>query len=259
MKNIFKNTLLVLFLFLVPPGAASGQDKANASYADGVLIVNDMRYEMAAIPAGKFLMGSDSGKADEKPAHLAQLGAFSMGKTEVTFGLWQAVMGEDAEKIEGDKNYPAEGFSWDECDDFINTLNDLTGGNFRLPTEAEWEYACRAGTSGDTYGDLDAIAWYAGTSGGQIHAVGQKQPNAWGLYDMLGNVWEYCQDEYDENYYPTAPIKNPGGRAATDLRVNRGGSSHSGAKVVRAANRSMVHPSNRYGGIGFRLAAGPGN
>ncbi len=270
MNIFFKNNLLVLVLFLVLPGATSGRDKANASFVDGVLIVNDVRYEMASIPAGKFLMGSDSGKTDEKPGHLVQLDAFSMGKTEVTQGLWQAVLGEDPEKINDDKNFPLEGFSWDECNDFIEILNDLTGGKFRLPTEAEWEYACRAGTSGDSYGDLDIIAWYAANSGGEIHAVGQKQPNAWGLFDMLGNVWEYCWDKYDENYYNllTAAgssgsgqkykivVQNPRGPSSSAYRVDRGGGCCSSAGAVRAANRSMSKPRNRYAGVGFRLASG---
>jgi len=269
MNIFFKNNLLVLVLFLVLLGAANGHDKANASFVAGVLIVDGVRYEMASIPAGKFSMGSDSGKTDEKPAHLVQLDAFSIGKTEVTRGLWQAVLGEDPEKINDDKNFPLEGFSWAECNEFIDTLNDLTGGNFRLPTEAEWEYACRAGTSGDSYGDLDAIAWYAATSGSEIHAVGKKQPNAWGLYDMLGNVWEYCRDWYEENYYSPSPLssslggaqykmvaQNPRGPSSGQHCVDRGGGCCSGAGAVRAANRSMVHPSNRYGGVGFRLVSG---
>ncbi len=261
MNKVFNNLFLALVLFVVLPGVTMAQEGPKASYANGVLTVNGVRYELVSIPAGEFMMGSNK-SADEKPVHRVQLGAFRLGKTEVTQGLWQALMGENPSNFKKGNNYPVEPVSWDDCIKFINKLNDLTDGSFRLPTEAEWEYACRAGTSGDRYGDLDEIAWYGGNSGGETNPVGKKQPNAWGLYDMLGNVWEWCQDMYDENFYSNSPAQNPlagivkfGGKISGGFRVIRGGSWVLVAGSVRAAVRSRSDPGDRYYSIlGFRLA-----
>ena len=258
MNKVFKNLFLVLVLFLVLPGVTMAQEGPKASYANGVLTVNGVRYEMVSIPGGTFQMGSNSGDANEKPVHSVTINSFYIGKTEVTQGLWQALMGENPSNFKKGNNYPVEQVSYDDCIKFINKLNDLTDGSFRLPTEAEWEYACRAGTSGDSYGDLDAIAWYADTSGAETHAVGKKQPNAWGLYDMLGNVWEWCRDWYDENFYSNSPAQNTKGPAAGSGRVVRGGSWGVVAGDVRSANRGGSEPGNRGHGIGFRLASGSG-
>jgi len=230
--------------------------KIEATFKNGVLTVNDMRYELALIPDGEFQMGSDSSAAfsDEKPVHTVHIAkSFWLGKTEVPQGLWQAVTGSNPSYFKKGDDYPVEHVSWDDCQAFITKLNQMLGSNyFRLPTEGEWEYACRAGTTGDRYGDIDAIAWYGSNSGSTTHPVGQKQANAWGLYDTLGNVYEYCQDWYGSysSGYQTDPI----GPGAGSLHVIRGGSWLLGAKDVRAAFRIGLSPGGRNGFIGFRLA-----
>ena len=227
-----------------------------ATYANGSLIVDGIRYELASIPAGEFQMGSDSAEAygDEKPVHTVRISkTFWLGKTEVTQALWQAVMGSNPSDFDKGDTYPVETVSWDDCRSFITKLNEMFGGNaFRLPTEAEWEYACRAGTTEDRYGSLDAIAWYYGNSGNTTHPVGQKQANAWGLFDMLGNVWEWCQDWYGG--YSAGYQTDPAGPAAGDARVVRGGTWSSNVWYVRSSSRYIYVPGSRLSGLGFRLA-----
>jgi formylglycine-generating enzyme required for sulfatase activity len=228
----------------------------TATYANGVLTVNSIRYELALIPAGEFQMGSSSVEAniDEKPVHIVLISkVFWMGRTEVTQGLWQAVMGSNPSSFKNGDTYPVETVSWDDCQSFITKLNQMVGGNaFRLPTEAEWEYACRAGTTGDRYGDLDAIAWYNSNSGNTTHIVGQKQANAWGLFDTLGNVWEWCQDWYGG--YGAGYQTDPAGPGSGTSRVLRGGSWYNNAQYGRSSYRYGDDPGIRHSPVGFRLA-----
>ena len=232
--------------------------KSTSPYSNGVLTINGVRYELASIPAGTFQMGSNSSEAypNEKPVHTVQISkGFWMGKTEVTQGLWQAVMGSNPSYFKKGDTYPIENVSWDDCQAFITKLNQMVGGNpFRLPTEAEWEYACRAGTTGDRYGNIDAIAWYEGNSVGQTHLVGQKQLNSWGLYDMLGNVFEWCQDYFGT--YTAGYQTDPSGPVSGSFRVNRGGCWDFGARYVRSAIRRGNGPGIRDIILGFRLASG---
>ncbi len=207
------------------------------------------------VPSGNFLMGSDNGVSDEKPVHRVELDGFWLGKYEVTQKQWDAVMrGNPADFFSKGDTHPVEQVSWDDVQKFIRRLNQLTGLVFRLPTEAEWEYACKAGMSGETYGDIALITWYDGNSKGETHAVGQKKANAWGLYDMLGNVGEWCQDWYGPGYYTDSPSRNPPGLFAGTLRVYRGGSWFSKAQLVRASVRLHQVPSTKSNKIGFRLA-----
>jgi formylglycine-generating enzyme required for sulfatase activity len=235
----------------------------TATYANGVLTVSGVRYELASIPAGTFQMGNNSSEAssDEQPVHTVQISkAFWLGKTEVTQGLWQAVMCSNPSYFKSGDNYPVEQVSWDDCQVFITKLNQMVGGNnFRLPTEAEWEYSCRAGTTGDRYGDIDAIAWYSSNSGNTTHIVGQKQANAWGLYDTLGNVWEWNQDFYGYYYYSAGDQTDPTGPETGVNRVIRGGSWYwynygAPLPLARSSFRSSGYPVNRLSYIGFRLA-----
>jgi formylglycine-generating enzyme required for sulfatase activity len=201
------------------------------------------------------MMGSDVGDADERPVHQVTISrGFWMGKYPVTQAQWQAVMGSDPSSFKG-ADLPVETVSWDDCQQFLARLRGLEQWTFRLPTEAEWEYACRAGTEGERYGDLDAIAWYSGNSGGSTHPVGQKQPNAWGLHDMNGNVWQWCQDWFAQQYYAASPAQDPQGPDHGSYRVDRGGSWFVNARLIRSADRFHDTPSLRYSRLGFRLVA----
>ena len=217
--------------------------------------VNGIIIDMVQIPGGTFQMGSHSEEADEieKPVHQVTLSSFYIGKYEVTQGQWEAIMGSNPSLFQKGDNYPVEQVSWDDAKKFILKLNKLTGKRYRMPTEAEWEYAARGGTTGDRYGDLNDIAWYQDNSEKSTHPIGQKQPNAYGLYDMLGNIWECCQDW--QGPYTSSAQNNPTGPSAeTDHRVYRGGSYTNGVKGVRTPNRGYCPPDIRGYNLGLRLA-----
>ena len=202
---------------------------------------------------------------------------FFLGIHEVTQGQYQAVMGENPSHFKGSDDLPVEQVSWLDAVLFCNKLSEqekrtpfyridgtevtIAGGNgYRLPTEAEWEYACRAGSTtlypfGDDVSKLGDHAWYAGNSGRKTHPVGQKRPNAWGLYDMLGNVWEWCQDWYEEGYYGASPPADPPGPSEASCRVFRGGGWGDDAWHCRPAYRSGSTPESRNFHLGFRVAA----
>jgi formylglycine-generating enzyme required for sulfatase activity len=178
-----------------------------------------------------------------------------MQTTEVTQGQWKRVMGNNPSNFKncGD-NCPVEQVSWNDVQGFINKLNSKEGHNrYRLPTEAEWEYACRAGSSGPYANDnsLDSMGWYDGNSGSKTHTVAQKKANAWGLYDIHGNVWEWCQDCYGE--YPSGAVTDPEGPSSGSNRVVRGGRWDVSARDCRSADRSWDDPGNRGSALGFRL------
>ena len=186
--------------------------------------------ELVYIPAGCFMMGSPPGEKDrdddEGPVHEVCVDGFWMGKYEVTQGQWKKIMGDNPAKFQKGDKYPVEQVSWEDAQKFITELNKKSGEKYRLPTEAEWEYAARAGASYKYSGgdDLDAVAWYDGNSGNTTHPVGQKKANAFGVYDMSGNVWEWCADWYDGKYYASSPQDNPTGPDSGTRRVLRGGS-----------------------------------
>jgi formylglycine-generating enzyme required for sulfatase activity len=211
---------------------------------------------MVNVPAGCFQMGSNNGDSDEKPVHRVCLSAFQIGQTEVTQGQWRAVMGNNPSHFSNCGNdCPVEEVSWDDAQDFIRTLNRQTGQNYRLPTEAEWEYVCRSGGRDETYcgGDnVDAVAWYDSNSGVKTHRVAQKTANGLGLYDMSGNVWEWVQDWY--GVYPSGSVTDPQGPSGGSGRVFRGGSWHDDAGRVRSALRYFYVPGLRRRYLGFRLA-----
>lgn len=220
------------------------------------------------VPAGCFRMGSpdsDQGRdSDEAPVHEVCVDGFWMGKYEVTQTQWEKVMGKNPSFFKGDSR-PVEQVSWNDVQRFLKTLNGKVDKEmYRLPTEAEWEYAVRAGTDtmfyfGNDAGKLGDYAWYAGNSGAKAHLVGQLKPNAWGLYDMHGNVWEWCQDWYDSEYYWKSPSKNPKGPSSRDFRVLRGGSWYSDPNDCRSANRYRNLPDYWYdANIGFRVVVGSG-
>jgi len=212
--------------------------------------------EMVSLPGGTFMMGSASSEAlnDESPIHQVTLSSFEIGKYEVTQEEWISVMGSNPSYFKGAR-LPVESVTWPAVKAFIERLNELTGKRYRLPSEAEWEYACRAGTAGDRYGDLDAIAWYSGNSGHITHEVGGKAPNAFGLYDMLGNVYEWCAECYAP--YSAEPATNPRGyencdeTIANTHHIVRGGSWLQDAVCARAPFRNIHF--HHYDLLGFRL------
>jgi formylglycine-generating enzyme required for sulfatase activity len=199
------------------------------------------------------MMGSNS-KEDEKPRHRVRITrGFEMGKYEVTQAQWKAVTGGDPSMFKGDDR-PVESVSWNDVQGFLERLNARDDGyRYRLPTEAEWEYAARAGSTVDTVADLDAVAWYSGNSGHETHPVGRKRANAWGLYDMLGSVWEWCADWYGEKYYASSPVDDPQGPGSGSKHVVRGASFGDGASTLRSADRYGVVPDGRIVLLGFRF------
>lgn len=248
-------------------------------------ITNRYGIEMVWIPPGAFMMGADRAGLVEGPVHQVTISTgFYMGRYEVTQAQWQTVMGNNPSRFRGD-NLPVENVSWDDAIAFVARLNTLNDGfSYRLPTEAEWEYACRAGTTGEHAGDLDSMAWYYNNSGdhrlngdldfdilkanhNRTHPVGTKLPNAFGLFDMHGNVWEWCQDWYDSNYYRNSPSRDPQGpnNGARDIfgrqsRVVRGGEWGRSAQELDSSMRYYVNPSatsSGYGSLGFRVVAIP--
>ena len=167
-------------------------------------------------------------------------------------------MGKNPSYFKGAKN-PVEKVSWEDCQSFCEKLSQKLGQRVQLPTEAQWEYACRAGTTGGYAGNLDEMAWYdEDLDSGSTHPVAQKKPNAWGLYDMHGNVWEWCSDYYDKNYYSKSPTSDPENTTASSDRVNRGGGWNRHAESCRSAVRRMSVLGGRDRNLGLRLAVVPG-
>jgi formylglycine-generating enzyme required for sulfatase activity len=233
---------------------------------------NSIGMEFMLIPAGSFMMGSEKSferaNDDETPAHRVTISQpFYLGKYEVTQSQWVSVMGDNPSKFNGQNN-PVENVSWDDVQEFIWKLNEKEGtGKYRLPTEAEWEYAARAGTTSTySFGDDEGFwgfyarryAWYGANSGETTHPVGQKKPNPWGLYDMHGNVWEWVQDWYGKEYYAGSPATDPRGPSLGSYRVIRGGGWNINAGYCRSAYRRNNTPDNRGNSLGFRLAFSPG-
>jgi formylglycine-generating enzyme required for sulfatase activity len=235
--------------------------RAKPTPKAGEVVQNSMGIKLVHMPAGSFMMGANNLKSDEKPVHQVTFReGFYMGKYEVTQAQWQAVMGNNPSIFKDcGGNCPVENVSWKDAQIFINKLNEGKDGfRYRLPTEAEWEYACRAGTTGEDAGDVSEMAWYLDNSGNKTHPVGGKQPNAWGLADMHGNVWEWCEDWYHETYYG-APTDGSAWLSGGEpkYRMARGGSWYYDAAHLRSANReaSATADSHNYN-IGFRVVAG---
>ncbi|MBR2103142.1 MAG: SUMF1/EgtB/PvdO family nonheme iron enzyme [Prevotella sp.] len=232
--------------------------------------VNGVSFNMVFVEGGTFMMGATTDQegdvwADEKPFHQVTLSSYKIGETEVTQELWEAVMGSNPSHFKG-KKFPVENVSWEDCQYFIDYLNRLTGKHFRFPTEAEWEFAARGGnksrhTKYAGSNDIDEVAWYWDNSGQKkwyglkdkkTHEVATKQPNELGLYDMSGNVWEWCQDWYGD--YSSSAQTAPTGPSSGSYRVLRGGSWHFDARACRVAARGSNTPSDRDYYLGLRLA-----
>ena len=227
---------------------------------DLVFNVNGVQFTMKYVEGGTFMMGAsddDDAYEDEQPTHKVRIDSYYMGETQVTQELWQAVMGDNPSHFKGDR-LPVEKVSWDDCQEFVKKLNAITGKTFVLPTEAQWEYAARGGNKSKGYkysgaNNIDEVAWYSGNSNDRTHIVATKNANELGLYDMTGNVWEWCNDWHDRNYYSTSPQENPKGPSSGINRVYRGGSWSNGDWCCRVSYRGSDDPSLRNGYNGFRL------
>ncbi len=242
-------------------------------------ITNTLGMKLVLIPAGEFLMGSPASDNyatfDEQPTHQVRITRpFYLGVHEVTQGQYRAVAGQNPSHLKGSDDLPVESVSWSDAIAFCNKLSEreglkpyyqvgggLHGGGdgYRLPTEAEWEYACRAGSTtrycfGDDAANLGGFAWYGDNSNVKTHPVGQKRPNDWGLCDMYGNVWEWCWDWHDASYYRQSPHADPLGPPQTANRVDRGGSWGSDPDLCRSASRFRGDPATRDSHLGFRVA-----
>ncbi len=252
-----------------PPGTvAAGSAASHEGFT--VDLGGGVKMELVLIPAGEFLMGTPKGKrgSDENPQHRVKITKpFYLGTHEVTQQQWQTVMGNNPSLYKGPKN-PVERVSWDDCQAFLKKVNQRSGGagrKYALPTEAQWECACRAGTStpwsfGNDEARLGEYAWFYRNSGRKTHPVRQKQPNAWGLYDMHGNVWEWCSDLYDSSYYEKSPGSDPPGQSPGSYythHVYRGGGWGRRAEYCRSAQRNSDAPGHVLISLGFRVACRP--
>ncbi|MCQ2313924.1 MAG: SUMF1/EgtB/PvdO family nonheme iron enzyme [Bacteroidales bacterium] len=254
------------------PVATQKPENGVVTDADGNMVatVNGVDFKMIKVEGGTFTMGASRKKktganydkdaeSDERPIHSVTLGEYYIGEFEVTQELWEAVMGSNPSHFKGG-NLPVEMVSWNDCQGFIVKLNRLTGKTFRLPTEAQWEYAARGGSKSKGYkysgsNSINDVAWYTDNSGSKTHTVGTKSPNELGIYDMSGNVCEWCQDWYGS--YSSGSQTNPTGPSSGSCRVFRGGGWVSGARLCRVSSRYAFTPFSRYYYFGFRLVLVP--
>ena len=240
-------------------------ESAIGNFGEDISVFNvkGVEFKMVKVQGGTFQMGATSEQGsyvwkDENPVHSVTLSDYYIGQTQVTQELWQVVMGNNPSEFRGDNQRPVENVSWNDCQEFIKKLNRLTGKNFRLPTEAEWEYAARGGSKSKGYkysgsNNPDAVAWYNKNSGRKTHPVATKQSSELGLYDMSGNVWEWCYDWRGK--YKSNSQTNPTGSSAGSFRVLRGGCWYDfNARNVRVSVRNCGIPDSRSRGYGLRLA-----
>ena len=279
MKNICIASVILFFsvpLFsqVKTPGTPHDNKPANKSTVNSAIkpvvaeVIQAIEAKMIKVEGGSFNMGCTNEKDSdcyywEKPAHTIKVGSFYIGKFPVTQKEWEAVVGNKPWFSKDCAECPVENVSWFDAQVFINMLNQLTGKYYRLPTEAEWEFAAKGGnkSKGYKYAGSDnaaTVAWYDKNSGKLTHPVGQKQPNELGLYDMSGNVWQWCADWFDDKYYSSSPTDNPTGPAngpGRDFyRTCRGGSWWSEMNNARVTNRDRYPPDARDDDVGLRLA-----
>ncbi|MCP4402319.1 MAG: formylglycine-generating enzyme family protein [bacterium] len=274
MKTLFVISTAMVFLMCMSSMTAAQVETSEACWerkSPGTVCKEEVSgMELIWIPAGCFQMGCVSGmqcRNTEKPVHEVCLDGFWMGRYEVTQKQWQQVMGKNPShfkeaRLDRDtSNYPVEGISWNDVQKFLQKVNARVEQEmYRLPSEAEWEYAARAGTEtvysfGNDMNSLGEYAWYSKNSGDTTHPVGQLKPNIWGLYDMHGNVGEWCHDWYDATYYSHSPKENPPGPASGSGRVSRGGLWFSLDRGCRSALRGTAGLQG--GDLGFRLVRTP--
>ncbi|MFA6473033.1 MAG: SUMF1/EgtB/PvdO family nonheme iron enzyme [Candidatus Latescibacterota bacterium] len=264
---------LAFFVFQI-----SGVYSKAACQPDETKIVKISGIGMILVPGGSFAMGADKGRPEELPVHTVELSPFLIGATEITQSQYKALTNSNPSNYFGDDTLPVERVSWFDAVKFCNLLStragleqcydettgdcDFSKNGFRLPTEAEWEYACRAGTKtvyyfGDSASDIGDYAWFGNIEIGNCdnipHPAGLKKPNRWGIFDMCGSNWEWCNDRYDAQYYASGIRQNPKGPAAGKLRVMRGGSWICNTEFMTSSYRECYVPSLSYLDIGFRV------
>ena len=259
-----KKSLFLLMLVPIMMLLACGKDDDEPTYGSDAVqtfTVNGVSFKMIKVEGGTFTMGdedADSEAFNSRPAHQVTLSTYLIGQTEVTQELWEAVLGRKPSVDRGDKN-PVESVNYYDCINFLTKLNELTGMNFRLPTEAEWEYAARGGnrSKGFAYSGSDdpsEVAWFYENSGNPVprhKPVAKKAPNELGIYDMSGNVFEWCMDWLGD--YSSEPQTNPTGPISGTKLVIRGGSYNSNKKLCRVTSRWYEYPYERNYNRGLRL------
>lgn len=266
MKKTFKS-ILMLFLamglsFCFSTCSDDDDDNTELSQKNETFNIDGVKFTMVFVEGGTFTMGATSEQGsefvddDEKPTHQVTLSSYYIGETEVTQALWQAVMGNNPSYYEGD-NLPVESISYEDIQGFIAKLNQKTGKNFRFPTEAEWEFAARGGNKSEGFkysgsNNANNVAWYDENSNYKTHPVKTKQANELGIYDMSGNIWEWCSDWYGD--YSSSSQTNPSGANSGSHRVLRGGAWNYSARYCRVSDRDFDFSYSRNNFNGFRLA-----
>jgi len=265
-KNACISVLLVsicaVLLFVIPIPTNKGKGEVIIQLDSiALLIFKELEQNMVFVEGGIFMMGSDVASDDAKPIHQVFLDDYYIGKYEVTQQQWEAVMGNNPSYFKGE-NLPVETITWDDVQQFILNLNKITGKQYRLPTEAEWEFAARGGNQSNDHqysgsDILDDVGWYIENSRTSTHVVGTKSPNELGIYDMSGNVIEWCNDWYEHGYYSISPERNPQGAktgGSDKYKIIRGGSYVSSERYSRVTLRSWATFSDKGQGVGFRLS-----
>ncbi len=224
--------------------------------------LDSIQANMVWVTGGSFIMGDNMGEPDEKPAREVVVNGFSMSKYPVTQRQWEVVMGYNGSEYKACQQCPIDNVSWKDAQEFVRRLNLMSGKHYTLPTEAEWEYAAKGGKKGKGYifsgsDNIEEVGWHAGNSGRRPHVVGEKVANELGLYDMTGNMWEWCQDKYGRFYYEENIKYSPEGPKDGTGRVRRGGSWFTSAKNCRNASRSHVNEDYKDNSVTFRLAQYP--
>ena len=253
--RLFVGTTACLTMLLLTFGCSSlFEPKTPSSYIDPVTGM-----EFVLVKGDCFQMGDARGDIDKnaRPVHEVCLDDYYLAKTEVTQGQWLKIMSDNPSHFPKGNNHPVERVSWDDSQEFLSALSKKSGKKYRLPTEAEWEFACRSGGKDELFcggNDPKDYAWFDRTGGGSTQPVATRAPNALGLYDMSGNVWEFCSDIYAAGYYATSPVNNPAGAGEGPHIIKRGGSWSINPRYLRATVRGRANRSDKHYSTGFRVA-----
>ena len=263
----FKNLLVTVSVFLFCTiffasacySTSSSVETKHVKQGQNVSTVID-GFEFVKVSGDCFEMGcgpwAEQCFEDEKPQHNVCIDSYYIGKYEITQKQWQEIMGSNPSYFKKGKSYPVESVSWNDVQSFLRELNAKTGKTYRLPTEAEWEYASRSGGKEEMYSGGNAaadFAWYSNNSNMSIQQSGEKKPNGLGIYDMSGNVWEWCSDWYEKEYYSESVQANPRGPSEGKSRVLRGGSWYYDERNVRTTTRNRLWPDHKNSRVGFRI------